>query len=140
MNVFTGTLFTIANVLGWLFFIWWLVIIFLSADVRKELRKMGTILPEYKKRYVFLAALVNLVCVVLTVGYFIETIHNFYLYHQLLLVIISFVAAFWAACINDSLHHELLHHIHYLDGVKKVMTDGLAKESEENSWDESKSE
>ena len=140
MNVFTGALFTIAIVFGWLLFFWWLVIMFLGADVRRELRKMNAVLPEYQKRYILLSAVVNLVSVVLTVGYFIEAVHNFYLYHQLLLVVVSFVAAGWAACINDSLHHQLLHHIHCLDGAKKVMADKLDESTVDNSLDEQKTE
>lgn len=141
MNVFTGTLFTIAIVLGWLMFFWWLVIVFLGSDVRSELHKLGAVLPEYKKRYVFLSGLVNMVSVALTAGYFFTPVYSFYQSHQLMVVGCAFLAVFFAVGMNDRLHHTLLHHIYCLDGAKKVAEDTSADSvTVGQDTDESKSE
>lgn len=125
MNVLTGALFTIAVVFDWLLFIWWMVIIFLGADVRRELRKLNAALPECKTRYLLVSGLFNLVGVALTAGYFVETVYNFYVGHQLMVLLVAVVALIFSATMNDSLHHSLLHHIYCLDGAKKVVADEL---------------
>ena len=73
MNAVTGTVFAVIIAFGWLMVIWWVVIMLLGMDIRKDIRNMGGKAPELKITSIIVTSLLNLMTVAVTLGYFYET-------------------------------------------------------------------
>lgn len=121
MNAFTGAVFAVIIAFGWLMVIWWVVIMFLGMDIRKNIRNMGGKVPELKITSIIVTSLLNLMTIAVTLGYFYETTYAFYVNNQLLITLGGAVAVAFACFNNDNLHRQLMINIGCYDEAKRKM-------------------
>ena len=130
MNAFTGAIFAVIIAFGWLMVIWWVVIMLLGMDIRKDIRNMGGKAPELKVTSIIVTSLLNLMTVAITIGYFYETTYSFYVNNQLFITLGGAVAVTFACINNDNLHHQLMINIGCYDEAKRKMGESINKEKE----------
>ena len=130
MNTVTGAVFAVIIAFGWLMVIWWVVIMLLGMDIRKDIRNMGGKAPELKFTSIIVTSLLNLMTVAVTLGYFYETTYSFYVNNQILITLGGAVAVAFTCFNNDNLHHQLMMNIGCYDEVKRKMEESINKEKE----------
>lgn len=118
MNILTSTIFAVIMVVGWIMVIWYIVIIMLGKDIRKDIRMLGGEQPPLKPAGIIWACVFNLITVVLTVGYFIDGIASLYKENPMMLLSVSFLAVIMATLLDDRLHHVLINHIAVFETLK----------------------
>ena len=130
MNVFTGTIFVVTMVTGWLMILWYAVIVMLGRDVRRKIRKLGVEPPGIRGIDIWAAAVYNLVTVLFTVGYFFKELRYGYAENQWMIVGVSVISVMFAVVSVDKLHHILMYHIACLDSLKNKAEDTINEETE----------
>lgn len=118
MNVITGLIFSVLMVIGWIMVLWFAVIAMLGRDIRRQIRMMGAVPPDVKWKDVWFTLVYNLVTVLLTVGYFFDSVQSIYEQNQLALLAVATIVVGMATVADDKLHHVLMEHIACLDAEK----------------------
>lgn len=121
MNAFTGTVFAVIIAFGWLMVIWWVIIMLLGVDIRKNIRNMGGKTPELKITSIIVTSLLHLMTVAVTLGYFYETTYLFYVNNQLVITLGGAVAVAFACFNNDNLHRQLMINIGCYEKARRNM-------------------
>ena len=130
MNAFIGAIFAVIIAFGWLMVIWWVVIMLLGMDIRKDIQIMGGKAPELKITSIIVTSLLNLMTVAVTIGYFYETTYSFYINNQLLVTVGGAIAVAFTCFNNDNLHHQLMINIGCYDETKRKMEETINNEKE----------
>ena len=125
MNTFTGAIFTIIIVVGCLMVIWWVVIMLLGMDIRKDIRNMGGKLPVMKKSPIIVSSLLNLLIIAITIGYFNDITYNFYAQNQWLITMGGIITLVFTCINNDHLHHQLMINIGCFNETKRKFEEAI---------------
>ena len=131
MNYFAGTIFAVLIVFGWMMFIWYVVIFMLGRDVRRDIKSMGGDVPQRTAWPMVEAGVINIVALLVTAGYFFEPVYEWYVGHQIALILLTLLFVMVGCVKNDRLHHVLMGDIAVYDELKKNLT-GQVENNNEN--------